>query len=406
MAIYSYKAIDSDGKEKKGTIDGDTKDDAAKKLKDKGLVPMTIGEQGALDKDIQIPFLGGGAVKPAKPRDLSVFCRQFGSILKAGVSVVNALEMLRDQTEDKKLQMAIGKVQVGVEMGETLSGSMAKEPAFPSILVDMINAGEASGSLETSLERMAVQFEKNAKMKGIVKKALMYPAVLSVVAVGVVVILLVFVIPSFVGMFAELGTDLPFMTQLMLDLSNSLQSYWYIYIAVIALIVIGYKTFVATDQGRHVIDRLMIKLPVFGILQAKSACAGFARTMSTLLMAGMPMMDALDIASSTMTNVIYADALEKVKSGVALGIPMSKQLAATEEFPAMLVHMTSIGEETGNIEEMLNNIAGYYEEEVELATQQVTALMEPVIIIVMALIVVVIIMAVYTPMISLYDTLG
>ena len=400
METYSYTAVAKDGKDKKGQIEAETRDDAARKLKELGLTPMAIKQQSALDKDIEIPFL---TKKKVKPRDMSVFCRQFASILNAGVSVVNALEMLAEQTENKDLKKAIMDAQSGVEKGETLSDSMRQDSGiFPSILIDMVKAGESSGSLENALTRMAIQFEKQAKTQGIVKKAMMYPMVLLVVMVGVIIVMLTFVIPNFVSMFAEL----PFMTKAVLAMSDAVMNYWYIIIAVIAAIVVGYKMYVKTDAGRHSVDKLKLKIPVFGVLQTKTACASFARTLSTLLQAGMPMIEALDISASTMTNVLFKDALMKAKSGVALGLPLSNQLKATQIFPPMIVHMVGIGEETGNIEEMLTNSAGYYEEEVEVQTQTLTALMEPAIIVVMALVVVVLILSIYQPMIQLYNTLG
>lgn len=409
METYSYTAVAKDGKDKKGQIEAETRDEAARKLKEQGLTPMSIKTQTAFDKDIELPFL---TKKKVKPRDMSVFCRQFASILNAGVSVVNALEMLAEQTENKNLKKAIMDAQSGVEKGETLSDSMRQDSGiFPSILidmvkVDMVKAGESSGSLENALTRMAIQFEKQAKTQGIVKKAMMYPCVLLVVMVGVIIVMLTFVIPNFVSMFEDLESDLPFMTKAVLSMSDAVMNYWYIIIAVIAAIVVGYKMYVKTDAGRHSVDKLKLKIPVFGVLQTKTACASFARTLSTLLQAGMPMIEAIDIAASTMTNVMYKDALMKAKSGVALGLPLSNQLKASQIFPPMIVHMVGIGEETGNIEEMLTNSAGYYEEEVEVQTQTLTALMEPAIIVIMALVVVVLILSIYQPMIQLYNTLG
>ena len=400
METFSYKAVDASGKDVKGAVEAESRDEAARKIKEQGFTPVSIAKQGALDKDVNVSFLGK---KKIPARDMSVFCRQFSSILKAGVSVINALEMLSEQTENKKLQEAIKRTQDSVEKGETLSDSMKQNEEFPSILVDMVKAGEASGSLENSLTRMAIQFEKDAKLKGIVKKAMMYPIVLLCVMVGVIIVMLTFVIPSFMTMFEDLDSELPVTTKAILAMSNSLKHYWFIYIIVI---VVGVQLYKRTDAGRHNLDKLKLKIPVFGILQTKTACASFARTMSTLLQAGMPMIDALEISASTMKNVLFYDGLEKVKNGVSLGLPLSNQLKSTGLFPAMVVHMVGIGEETGNVEEMLTNSAVYYEEEVEVQTQTLTSLMEPVIIVLMALVVVLLIMAISQPMIQLYNTLG
>ena len=403
METFSYKAVNPAGKDVKGSVEAESKEEATRKIKEQGLVPVSIGKQGALDKDVNIPMFKG---KKIPARDMSVFCRQFASILKAGVSVINALEMLAEQTENKKLKEAIVQTQSNVEKGESLSDSMKLNDAFPSILIDMVRAGEASGSLENSLTRMAIQFEKDAKLKGIVKKAMMYPIVLLCVMIGVIIVLLTFVIPSFMTMFEDLDSELPVTTRAILAMSDSLKNYWYIYILVIVGIVVGIQMYKHTDDGRHNLDKLKLKIPVFGLLQTKTACASFARTMSTLLQAGMPMIDALEISASTMKNVLFYDGLQKVKNGVSLGLPLSNQLKATGLFPPMVVHMVGIGEETGNVEEMLTNSATYYEEEVEVQTQTLTSLMEPIIIVLMALVVVMLIMAIYQPMIQLYNTLG
>lgn len=403
METFSYKAVNPAGKDVKGSVEAESKEEAARKIKEQGFVPVSIDKQGTLDKDIDIPLFKG---KKIPARDMSVFCRQFASILKAGVSVISALEMLAEQTENKKLKVAIINTQSNVEKGESLSDSMRQNDAFPSILIDMVRAGEASGSLENSLTRMAIQFEKDAKMNGIVKKAMMYPIVLICVMIGVIIVMLTFVIPSFMTMFEDLDSELPVTTKAILAMSNSLKNYWYIYLIVVVGIIVGIQMYKRTDNGRHNLDKLKLKIPVFGLLQTKSACASFARTMSTLLQAGMPMIDALEISASTMKNILFYDGLEKTKNGVSLGLPLSNQLKATGLFPAMVVHMVSIGEETGNVEEMLTNSAVYYEEEVEIQTQTLTSLMEPIIIVMMAFVVVLLIMAIYQPMIQLYNTLG
>lgn len=404
METFSYTAVGADGKEKKGSIVAETREDAARSLKDQGLLPMSIGKQSALDKDINFSF---GKKKGVKVRDLSVFCRQFSSIIKAGVNVINALSMMSEQTENKKLKAAIKNVQSNVEKGETLSSAMRSEgDIFPSLLVSMVAAGEASGSLETAIERMAIQFEKDAKISGMVKKAMIYPIILIVVMIGVVIAMMMFVIPNFMDMFEGLDAEMPFMTVMVINMSNFILDKWWLLILIVAGIVFAYKSYYKTDAGRHVIDRIKIKIPVFGVLAVKTACARFSRIMSTLLSAGMPMISAIEIAAGTMDNVLFKDALQKVRSGVALGMGFSQQIGVTRLFPAMLVHMVGIGEETGNIEDMLTNVANYYDEEVELATQSVTALMEPMIIIVMAVVVGALVLAIYQPMITLYSTLG
>lgn len=403
METFAYTAVGSDGREKKGSISAETRDAAAKAVKDQGLMPISITKQGAFDKDISFSV----GKKKVKIRDLSVFCRQFSSILKAGVNVINALGMLGDQTESKVLRAAIKNVQSNVEKGETLANAMRMEGStFPPLLISMVAAGEASGSLETAVERMAVQFEKDAKLQGMVKKAMIYPIVLLFVAIGVVIVMMVFVIPNFMQMFEGLDAEMPFMTVLVINMSNFVINKWWLLIAIVIGVAVAYNMYYRTDAGRHMIDGIKIKIPVFGILAVKTACARFSRIMSTLLAAGMPMISAIEIASGTMDNVLFKDALQKVKNGVSLGMGLSQQLGVTNRFPAMVVHMIGIGEETGSIEDMLTSVANYYDEEVEIATQSVTALMEPMIILVMAVVVGGLVLAIYQPMIELYSTLG
>lgn len=403
METFAYTAVGSDGREKKGSISAETRDAAAKAVKDQGLMPISITKQSAFDKDISFSV----GKKKVKVRDLSVFCRQFSSILKAGVNVINALGMLGDQTESKVLRSAIKNVQSNVEKGETLANAMRMEgTTFPPLLISMVAAGEASGSLETAVERMAVQFEKDAKLQGMVKKAMIYPIVLLFVAIGVVIVMMVFVIPNFMQMFEGLDAEMPFMTVLVINMSNFVINKWWLLIAIVVGVAVAYNMYYRTDAGRHMIDAIKIKIPVFGVLAVKTACARFSRIMSTLLAAGMPMISAIEIASGTMDNVLFKDALQKVKNGVSLGMGLSQQLGVTNRFPAMVVHMIGIGEETGSIEDMLTSVANYYDEEVEIATQSVTALMEPMIILVMAVVVGGLVLAIYQPMIELYSTLG
>ena len=403
METFAYTAVGSDGREKKGSISAETRDAAAKAVKDQGLMPISITKQSAFDKDISFSV----GKKKVKVRDLSVFCRQFSSILKAGVNVINALGMLGDQTESKVLRSAIKNVQSNVEKGETLANAMRMEgTTFPPLLISMVAAGEASGSLETAVERMAVQFEKDAKLQGMVKKAMIYPIVLLFVAIGVVIVMMVFVIPNFMQMFEGLDAEMPFMTVLVINMSNFVINKWWLLIAIVVGVAVAYNMYYRTDAGRHMIDAIKIKIPVFGVLAVKTACARFSRIMSTLLAAGMPMISAIEIASGTMDNVLFKDALQKVKNGVSLGMGLSQQLGVTNRFPAMVVHMIGIGEETGSIEDMLTSVANYYDEEVEIATQSVTALMVPMIILVMAVVVGGLVLAIYQPMIELYSTLG
>ncbi|MDF2588246.1 MAG: type secretion system family protein [Anaerocolumna sp.] len=399
MPNFTYVVIDNKGKEKKGTIEAVNEDKARANLKANGNFLISIAPQNALNKDINISF-----GNPIKSRDLSLFCRQFVSILSAGVPIVNALEMLMEQTENKVMSQGIKDVMASVEKGETLATAMrARGKIFPSILINMVEAGETSGNLETAFGRMAIHFEKETKLKAQVKKAMLYPAVVGSVAVGVIFIMMIFVIPNFMGMFADMDLEMPAMTQFVIDMSDFFKKYWYVLIGIIVLAVFGIKTYKKSPSGKVIFGRLGLSMPLFGALTRKSSSARFARTLSTLLASGVSMIDALEITSRTMDNEIVRDTLASAKEDVARGIPLSEPIKKSGVFPPMVCHMTKIGEETGNMESMLDKLADYYDEEVELTTQSLTAVMEPMIIIILALVVGVLIMAIMQPMLSMYN---
>lgn len=401
MATFGYEAIDSAGKTQKGSIESDNIDKARQDLTGQGLIVVSVNEQNALTKDINID-IGG---KPTA-RDLSVFCRQFVSMVRAGVTILDALKMLADATENKKLKQAIIEVRANAEKGESLADSLAQHPKiFPDLMINMVAAGEASGSLDKSMERMATQFERSNKTRSLVKKAMMYPMVLCIVMVAVVIVMLVVVIPNYASMFADLGTDMPGITKAVMAASDFVKAYWFIIVPVVIAIVVGVKAFSATDTGKHFFGKIAIKLPLTKDLVVKSASAQMARTLSTLLGSGVPLIEAVDIVSGTMTNIYFKEALEDAKDEITIGQPLSRPLERCGLFPPMVYHMTRIGEETGNTEDMLNKLADYYEEEVEMAVQTLMAAMEPMIIVVMAAIVSVLIAACMAPMLSMYQAL-
>ena len=403
MPSYKYTAYTKEGKEKKGSIEADDKDAAVKLIKAEGNTPIKIEEEGLMDKDLNFSFGG----KKATSRDLSIFCRQFVSISKAGVSIVDALEMLADQTENKELKKAIYDTMTSVQKGETLAVSMKKQgKIFPPLLINMVEAGEASGNLDVAFDRMATQFEKDTRLKSMVKKAMIYPAALSVVIVGVIIIMMAFVVPTFSDMYADMGQKLPMITLAVVGMSNFVVNKWYVLIAVAAVLIIVFKVFKSTEHGTYILADLAIKAPIFGKMTVKSAAATFARTLSTLTAAGISMIEALEITGKTMKNVRFRDELFNAKDKVAQGRPLSEPLKAGGLFPNMIVHMIGIGEETGNLEDMLLTAAGYYEEEVEVTTESISTVVEPMIICVMAGIVGVIIMAVLIPMFGMYSLAG
>ena len=401
MPGYSYVAVDQRGKEKRGRIDAENREEVSQQLKKDGLFPVEIKEQGVLNKEIDLSI-----GKKVKPRDLSVFCRQFVSITQAGVPMKEALQMMAEQTENRWLRQGIADVLVNVEKGNTLADSMAAIPdIFPPMLVNMVQAGESSGSLEMSFSRMATHFEKEAKLKATIRKATIYPIILICAAIGVVAVMLLYVIPIFIDMFADLDVEMPALTMGIMNLSKWTVSHWYVILAVVAVVIAVYKLIYSTEQGRLKIDYIKMKVPLFGKLTVKSNCAQFARTMSTLMAAGISTTDCLETVSRIVNNVHYKNAMLKAREEVMKGIPLSEPLEASEVFPPMVYHMTGIGEETGNMEEMLNKLADYYDEEVEITTQSVLAAMEPLIIVFMALIVGTLVIAVIMPIGTMYEGL-
>lgn len=401
MADFGYEAITKDGKTIKGSMEAESAEAATAVLKAKGYIVTDITEQSLLSKDINFSF-----DKKPTPRDLAVFCNQFVAMSRAGVSILECLNLLREQTENKTLAKAIRETQAEVEKGETLANGLKEHPkVFSDLMVTTINAGEQSGSLEVSLQRMAEQYEKSAKTAALIKKAMIYPIVVALVAVAVVVVMLVKVIPAYTDMFADLGTDLPKITKVVVGMSDFILGYWFILIPVIIAIVVGIKAYLATPSGKRLTSTIALKFKATKNLTTKSACSQFARTLATLLSAGVPLVEAVDIVGDTMQNVLFFDAVKYAKEEVIKGVPLSQPLEESGLFPPMMYHMVRIGEEAGNTEEMLTKLADYYDEEVELAVQSLMAAMEPMIIIVLAVIVGVLIGAVMSPMLSMYQAL-
>lgn len=401
MAEFSYIAITKEGKERKGKMEAGDETKVRVSLRGEGLIPINVTELNLLNKDINITV-----GNPVKVRELSVFCRQFQSILNAGVTIVNALDMLTEQTENKVFKTAIKETKQSVERGETLADAMRKSPKiFPPLLVNMVEAGEASGSLDKAFGRMAIQFEKTAKLKALMKKAMIYPVMLLLVATAVLIIMSVVVVPQFAKMFTEMGSDLPVITKFVMRISDIIRFRWYIIALIILFFIVGVRALQTMEEGKLIFGKLKLRMPILGRLHVKSSSANFARTLSTLISSGISVTKALEITSRSMTNVLFQKALEKTKEEAERGVSLSTPIAASNLFPPMVSQMLRIGEETGNIEGMLDKVAEYYEDEVEIATQSLSASLEPIIIIVMAVIIGVIVMAIYMPMVSMYQGL-
>lgn len=399
MAVFNYKVVDKDGKNKKGTIEAPNRDGAEKKLKSDGYSIMSLTEQNN-------PFSGGLIKKKVKSRDLGVFCKQFSAVIKAGVTIISALELMGDQIENPTLKRAVMDAKTYVEKGGTLADALrVNSDVFPPIMINMVAAGELSGNLEVCLDRLVEHFEKDNAISSKIKGAMVYPIVVFIVMIIVVIVVMIAVIPNFTSMFEDMGTKLPLATRMMVAASNFIIHKWYILIIVVAAIVFGCKAFKKSSVGEQFFSNIAIKAPVFGNLTIKSACSRFARTMSTLMASGISMIDAVEQVAKMMDNKIIRDGLMDAKTQVAKGIPLSKPLKDMEVLPPMLSAMTKIGEETGDIEEMLSKVADYYDEEVEAATNKLTAAMEPLIMVVLACIVGMIVAAVYGPIMSMYDAM-
>ena len=400
MPTYAYEAVDKMGRKKKGNIEAASPDRALTMLKGEGVIPLQVKEQSFLNKDVNI---GGSGVSK---RDLSVFCRQFVSILNAGVPIVDAMGMMEDQTENKNLKKALGEVKANIAKGESFANALReRSDIFPAMMINMVEAGEASGSIDVSLDRMATQFEKDTKLAGMIKKALIYPIVVVCVAIIVMIVMMAVVIPNFMKMFEDMDTKMPALTLAVMAASKFFKNNLILIIAVLVAIVIGIKIFSASQTGTVLLANAAIKIPAIKDFTVKTSSSRLARTLATLTSSGISMIDALDISAKTMSNYVFRQAVLECKEEVKKGVPLSEPLRRAGIFPPMVIHMTKIGEETGDMDSMLTKMADYYDEEVENATQNLLSVMEPVIILVIAVFVGILVGACVMPMLSLYKGL-
>lgn len=397
MPGFNYTAIDRNGKRVRSSLDASSIETAKSSLRGAGYTILDIKEQTTLNRDIEIPFLG----KP-KAKDMAVFCRQFVSILRAGVSVASVLSMLGQQTGNKKLRAAIREMQADVEKGESLASSMRRHPKiFPAILVNMVSAGEASGNLEESFRQMELYFERSKRTKSKVTSAMIYPCVLIVVMIVVLIVMMTKIIPNFLKTFEDMDAELPKLTQGVMAVCEWFESWWWVPLLVLAALIVGGVLFHRTDKGKHFFGWLARKTPVVGNLTVKTACATFCRTMEVLIGSGLTLTDSMDLAASNMGNIYYLEAIRDARGMVAEGTPLRESLVRTGIFPPMVSNLVGVGEETGDLQSMMGKVADYYDEEVDEATKKLLNLMEPAIIIFMAVFVVIIVLAIYLPMINM-----
>lgn len=397
MPGFNYTAINRNGKRVRSSLDASSIETAKSSLRGAGYTILDIKEQTTLNRDIEIPFLGN-----PKAKDMAVFCRQFVSILRAGVSVASVLAMLGQQTSNKKLRAAIREMQADVEKGEALATSMRRHPKiFPAILVNMVSAGEASGNLEESFRQMELYFERSKRTKSKVTSAMIYPCVLIVVMIVVLIVMMTKIIPNFLKAFEDMDAELPKLTQGVMAVCEWFKSWWWVPLLVLAVLIVGGGLFHRTDKGKHFFGWLARKTPVVGNLTVKTACATFCRTMEVLIGSGLTLTDSMDLAASNMGNIYYLEAIRDARALVAEGTPLRESLVRTGIFPPMVSNLVGVGEETGDLQSMMGKVADYYDEEVDEATKKLLNLMEPAIIIFMAVFVVIIVLAIYLPMINM-----
>lgn len=397
MPGFNYTAINRNGKRVRSSLDASSIETAKSSLRGAGYTILDIKEQTTLNRDIEIPFLGN-----PKAKDMAVFCRQFVSILRAGVSVASVLAMLGQQTSNKKLRAAIREMQADVEKGESLATSMRRHPKiFPAILVNMVSAGEASGNLEESFRQMELYFERSKRTKSKVTSAMIYPCVLIVVMIIVLIVMMTKIIPNFLKTFEDMDAELPKLTLGVMAVCEWFKSWWWVPLLVLAALIVGGVLFHRTNKGKHFFGWLARKTPVVGNLTVKTACATFCRTMEVLIGSGLTLTDSMDLAASNMGNIYYLEAIRDARALVAEGTPLRESLVRTGIFPPMVSNLVGVGEETGDLQSMMGKVADYYDEEVDEATKKLLNLMEPAIIIFMAVFVVIIVLAIYLPMINM-----
>ena len=398
---YSYEAVDAQGKRSKGSIDARDEGAVAAELRSQGVIPLNITQAGTgLSKDIRIPGLSKGVGL----KDLAVFARQFATRTSSGLSLLRSLAILEEQSAHPTLTAAVRQVRRDIEGGLSLSGALAKQDKiFPRLMISMIHAGETGGFLDSALDRIAVNFEKDANLRAKIKSAMTYPVIVVCFSILMITGVLIFIVPIFEKMFSKLGGSLPLPTQIMVNLSH--WAVWLVPLAVAAGIAstVAFKKKLHDDYGwRLKFDTFKLRLPVFGMLFTKIAISRFARNLGTLLAVGVPVMQALDIVGGTTGNAVIGEAMKDVARSVRDGQPMSAPLVKHKIFPTMVTQMIEVGEETGQISAMLDKVSDFYDHEVETATESLTAAIEPVMVVVMGALVGVMVICLYLPMFTIY----
>jgi type IV pilus assembly protein PilC len=400
---YAYKVKDARGRFVEGKVAAASEAAVAEKLKSMGYVALDVRPASSgMQRQISL-----GLPKRVKLKDLAVFSRQFATMVDAGLTMLRALSILSEQSENPELRRVLRQVKQDVEAGSSLSSSFAKLPqVFPTLMVNMVRAGETGGFLDSAMRQIADNFEAEVRLRGKIKSAMTYPVVVFIMAILMCIGMLVFIVPVFKSMFADLGGELPLPTQILVSLSEGMR-FGLPVLAVLTVVgVFGWRKVGKTERVQSVVDPFKLKLPVFGKLFAKIALARFARNLSTLLSSGVPILVALDVVSETTGSVVVARALKDVQESVRRGESVAGPLSEHAVFPPMVVQMISSGEETGAVDEMLKKIAEFYDQEVEATTEALTALIEPLMIAFLGAVVGSMIIALYMPIFKVFDLIG
>jgi type IV pilus assembly protein PilC len=400
MPNYAWKGRNRAGMVQEGALAAESKELALAQLRRQNIVVTGIREKG---REISLSKVG----RKVPPKILAVFTRQFSVMIDAGLPLVQCLEILALQQEHKNFQKILLQVRQDVEAGSTLADAMRRHPkAFDNLYVNMIAAGEAGGILDTILQRLSVYIEKAVKLRSQVRSAMIYPVAVIVIAAIVVAVILRKVIPTIAALFTSLGAELPFPTRVVIAASNILARYFIFFLAGLVALAYGIRRYYRTYRGRRVIDGLLLKAPILGMILRKIAVARFCRTLATLTSSGVPILESLDITARTAGNAIVEDAILETRKSVEGGKTIVEPLRDSNVFPNMVVQMIGVGEQTGALDAMLNKIADFYEDEVDVAVQGLVKLMEPVMIFILGVIIGGIVIAMYLPMFTLINKIG
>jgi type IV pilus assembly protein PilC len=400
MPTFVYSARSTTGEMQAGEIELKDRDEVVLHLRKNRMIPLKIEQK---QSEFQIPGLGGGV----STRDIVIFTRQFATMINSGLPLVQSLDILARQSENKQLRKVIEQVLYDVESGQTLADALrGHTKVFPELYVNMVAAGEAGGILDTILLRLAVFLEKADALKRKIKGAMIYPGVILTVAIGAVAILLIFVIPTFQTMFESAGITLPAPTQFVIFLSESLQAHWYWIVIGVAMTVVMIRQYYKTPGGQLNLDRLLLNMPILGNMQRKAAIARFTRTLGTLVSSGVSILDGLEITAKTSGNRVLHDAIMESRASIAGGETISEPLKRSGVFPPMVVSMINVGEQTGGLDEMLTKIADFYDEEVDAAVEALLAAMEPMMIVFLGVVVGGMIVAMYLPIFDMIGAVG